>query len=146
MKKAGTSSSPKSSSAPRGRTGIAPGGQDVIARLLASEEPSIRYKVRVNVLGEDPHSAAIGKLRDEIRRSPRVAALLSERNDKGVIPYHPYSKWCGAHWVLRCWPISAIRHDGPQGNSLCRLFEPWLTLQPPPGAEQVRSRRRSVSR
>lgn len=100
MKKAGKSNPPKSSPAPRGRSDAAAGGPDVIAKLLASEEPSIRYKVRVNVLGEDPHSAAIGKLRDEIRRCPRVAALLSERNDKGRIPYHPYSKWCGAHWVL----------------------------------------------
>lgn len=28
------------------------------------------------------------------------AALLSERNKKGEIPYHPYQKWYGAHWVL----------------------------------------------
>lgn len=72
----------------------------VIERLLASEEPSVRLKVRVGVLGEDPESPGIADLREEIRVSPRVRALLSERGPDGRVPYHPYAKWYGAHWVL----------------------------------------------
>jgi len=29
-----------------------------------------------------------------------IDTLLSERNKEGWIPYHPYQKWYGAHWVL----------------------------------------------
>jgi hypothetical protein len=72
----------------------------MIQTLLASSEPAIRYKAHVGVLGEASDSAAIRKLRREIRASDRVQALLSERDADGTIPYHPYSKWYGAHWVL----------------------------------------------
>ena len=74
--------------------------QEIIQRLLQSEEPAIRYKVRVNVLGEDRTSDRIRQLQHEVRSSPRVTALLSERMDDGTIPYDPYAKWYGAHWVL----------------------------------------------
>lgn len=67
-----------------------------VERLLASEEPSIRLKVRRDVLGEEPDAALV----EEVRQSPRVQALLSERAPDGTIPHHPYAKWNGAHWVL----------------------------------------------
>jgi len=73
---------------------------DIIGRLLNSDEPAVRYKVRVNVLGKDPESAACRALRREIKRSPRVQQLLSERDETGQIPHHPYNKWVGAHWLL----------------------------------------------
>lgn len=75
---------------------------DIIARLLKSPEPSIRYKVRAHVLAEDPASKAIGDLRDEIRRSPRVSALLANRLPDGRLEpvHHVYKKWYGAHWAL----------------------------------------------
>jgi hypothetical protein len=72
----------------------------LIDRLLKSEAPCIRYKTRVNVLGERPDSAAMKRLRRQIRSSARVRALLRERDRSGKIPYHPYAKWYGAHWVL----------------------------------------------
>jgi hypothetical protein len=74
--------------------------ESAIPYLLQSSEPSIRYKTRVNILGEPPDSASIKKLREEIRMSPRVLALLSERSRDGRISFHPYAKFCGAHWVL----------------------------------------------
>jgi ADP-ribose pyrophosphatase YjhB (NUDIX family) len=74
--------------------------ESVIHRLLRSVEPSIRYKVRVHVLGEAPDSPAIRQLQEEIRVSPRVKALLSERGRDGRIPFHPYAKFYGAHWIL----------------------------------------------
>jgi hypothetical protein len=37
---------------------------------------------------------------EDIRSSARAAALLSEREGDGSIPFHPYTKWRGAHWVL----------------------------------------------
>ena len=38
----------------------------VIEKLLNSEEPSIRWKTRVHVVGEDPSAASIQKLQDDI--------------------------------------------------------------------------------
>lgn len=75
---------------------------NVIDKLLKSDEPSIQYKTRVNVLGEDPASSAIRELQEEIRTSPRVQRLLKQRHSSGRLePVHnPYNKWTGAHWVF----------------------------------------------
>lgn len=72
----------------------------IIDRLLNSEEPSIRYKVFINLLDEHRDSKNIKKLQEEIRNSHRVIKLLSERDKSGRILFHPYSKWDGAHWIL----------------------------------------------
>jgi hypothetical protein len=72
----------------------------ILNNLLNSNEPSVHYKILVNVKGEKPGSPKIRKLQEEIKSSPRVKLLLSERNRKGEIPHHPYKKWYGAHWVL----------------------------------------------
>ena len=73
-----------------------------IDALLASPEPSIRYKVRVGVLGESESSRSIRSLRRQIRESPRVAALLAGRASDGRLLRggHVYQKWQGAHWVM----------------------------------------------
>jgi hypothetical protein len=71
----------------------------VVERLLHSSEPSIRLRTLTEVLGESPKSDAVAKARTEVKHSQRVRLLLSERT-KGVLPYHPYTKWTGAHWVL----------------------------------------------
>ena|SRR5579872_2528352 len=68
--------------------------------LLHSEEPSIRWKVMVQVLGEDPHSAKIRALQEDIRRSPRAKALLTGREHRFVREAKIYSKYRGAHWTL----------------------------------------------
>lgn len=72
----------------------------LLKRILQSDEPALAYKLRAQVLGENPRSKAMRALRMQIAESPRVRALLSERNARGEIPRHPYSKWSGAHWVL----------------------------------------------
>jgi hypothetical protein len=73
----------------------------VIPTLLRSEEPSIRWKVR-RVAGDDPGSKPMRALREEIRRSPRVRALLSRRGQLGRqgTARQVYYKWQGLHWVL----------------------------------------------
>jgi hypothetical protein len=44
----------------------------IIERLLNSDEPSVRFKILVNVVGEKPESAEIRKFQKEISSSPRV--------------------------------------------------------------------------
>ena len=50
----------------------------LIKQLLQSPEPSLRWKVRVNVLGEERQSPAIQALEQEIKSSARVQALLQK--------------------------------------------------------------------
>ena len=75
---------------------------DIIDELLDSEVPSIRYKIRVNVFGEDPASRPIRDLQSDVKTSSLVAALLQGRDETGRItsPEGVYSKWQGAHWTL----------------------------------------------
>ncbi len=72
----------------------------IIATLLDSEEPSIRWKVRTRPGAMPANASDLAALQEEIRTSPRVQALLSERGPDGQIPHHPYTKWIGAHWIL----------------------------------------------
>jgi hypothetical protein len=92
----------------------------VIESLLASDEPSIQWRTRNQVLGEPFHA----DLSDAVRSSPRVRALLSERQTDGTIPLHPYAKWRGAHWVLA---VLAELGYPPGDASLSPLREQVLT-------------------
>src|SRR5436309_1863610 len=101
---------------------------DLVERLLASDEPSIRWKVRVQVLGEDRASPKIQALERTIRRSPRVRTLLAGPMGSfrdGL--RDPYSKWQGAHWVL----ASLADIGYPRGSRALlrlrdRLLDRWL--------------------
>jgi hypothetical protein len=99
---------------------------EIIQKLLSSSHPSIRYKMRVYVLGEDPASPEIQALQGEIAASNLVKTLLSERDATGGLPHHAYTKWVGAHWVL----ATLADLDYPPGDrSLLPLFEQeynWL--------------------
>src|SRR5881396_3675042 len=101
---------------------------DLVERLLVSDEPSIRWKVRVQVLGEDRASPKIQALERTIRRSPRVRTLLAGPMGSfrdGL--RDPYSKWQGAHWVL----ASLADIGYPRGSRALlrlrdRLLDRWL--------------------
>jgi hypothetical protein len=103
-------------SAPRGGESLqfaSPQNADVTQRLLQSAEPSVRLQVLSDVLGQPSDSRDVRRLREQVRMSPRVATLLSERDETGRIPHHPYSaKWYGAHWVLVA--LAELRY--PQGD------------------------------
>ncbi|HLE55105.1 MAG TPA: hypothetical protein VI999_07700 [Thermoplasmata archaeon] len=103
---------------------------DVCRTLLRSKEPSIRWKVRVNVMGDDPSSPRTRRLREEVRRSARVKALLARRDPRGFLlpDRHPYAKWQGAHWVMAA--LADIGH--PEGDrSLApmrdQILDRWLS-------------------
>ena len=100
----------------------------VIAALLESPEPSIRWKVRANVLGDDVRSRAMRALREEVRVSPRVRALLARRDARGRITAERgvYDKWQGAHWIL----ASLADLGYPEGSRLA-------AAGPRPGARRL---------
>lgn len=95
----------------------------IITQLLQSNEPSVRWKVRTDILDEYPETQEIKSLREEIKVSPRIKMLLSERGPDGRIPYHPYSKFYGAHWVL---PLLAELGYPPGDENLIPLREQEL--------------------
>ncbi|MBD3647915.1 MAG: hypothetical protein HUJ31_10800 [Pseudomonadales bacterium] len=74
----------------------------VVERLLEFDEPSIRWKMRIQVLGEDPDSSSITRLREEIRQSPLVHTLMQDRGNDGRFrkTRDVYSKWQGIHWIM----------------------------------------------
>jgi hypothetical protein len=100
--------------------------ETILEQLLASTEPSVRYKTLVNIIGKDPSAPEVRQAQLEIKESARVQTLLSERTSEGQIPWHPYSKWLGAHWVLAC--LADIGYP-PGDESLIPLREQvqnWL--------------------
>ncbi|MGD2077397.1 MAG: hypothetical protein PVH18_03390 [Chloroflexota bacterium] len=72
----------------------------IVSKLLSSDEPAVRYKVLVNVLGHDPESDEAQRLRQEIQESPRARTLRAQVDPPSDMPPGPYRKWTGAHWVL----------------------------------------------
>ena len=101
----------------------------VIDRLLTSDEPSIRWKTRVHVLGESETSRPVRALQKEIRHSSRVNALLSARDSAGRLVHgrDVYDKWRGAHWVLASLAdIGYPRGDRSLLPVRDQLMEFWL--------------------
>jgi len=99
---------------------------NIIERLLSSDEPAVRFKVLVHVLGMDPTCEEVARVQGAVQASPRVRLLLSERDPEGRIPRGAYNKWRGAHWVLAA--LADIGYP-PGDNSLLplrRQVSEWL--------------------
>jgi len=102
----------------------------IVDRLLRSEEPSVRYKVRVHVLREHEDSSSIRALRVQIRHSPRVKGLLSHRRPDGRIEPvgQVYKKWVGAHWILASLAdIGYPPGDASLRPAMQQVFDCWLS-------------------
>lgn len=103
---------------------------DIIRELLKSNEPSIRYKTKVLVLGESKNDRAIKKLRTEIKKSQRVRKLLKNRRKDGKIKpvKHIYKKWAGAHWILATLAdIGYPEGDKSLRSAIDQLMDLWLS-------------------
>jgi hypothetical protein len=62
----------------------------------------LEWKSQVLLKGLDVQSAAAGPAAAAARQSELAQGLLAGRLPDGRLPYHPYNKWRGAHWVLAC--------------------------------------------
>ncbi len=72
--------------------------EDCFKALSDHPEPVIRWKL-ARLLSDG--LVQPGQLeRSELSISPILKQLLSDRDAGGKIPYPPYDKWFGAHWVL----------------------------------------------
>jgi len=95
----------------------------LVDALLKHDDPSVRWRVLVRVLGEDRKSKKVKAVQEQVRRSPRVRALRGSLHlAKGV-----YTKWQGAHWIL-----TALADIGyPAGDSSLipirnQILDCWL--------------------
>jgi len=74
--------------------------KDILKFLSEHPDPIIRWKSARNISSKTHSLSNIGNSRSELETSPIIQRLLSDRKSDGHIPYHPYDKWFGAHWVL----------------------------------------------
>ncbi len=102
----------------------------VINDLAASEEPCICYKIRANVLDEDPESSSMRELQSQIKNSPQILSLMEDQdpeNRESTI-HKIYKKWAGSHWLLS---ILADLNYPPEDEYLKpildRVLDVWLS-------------------
>ncbi len=94
--------------------------QRSVARLLTSDEPAIRFRVRAELLGEDAQSPELARLSAEIEAGPKCSRLL-EFEDVRV-----YTKWIGAHWRLVSLVELALPAGHPTAVARCdQLLDSW---------------------
>ena len=113
--------------------------EDITQRLLSSEEPSVRLKAQVEIVGQDPLSWETMLLHADVSTSQRVQTLLSERDASGRIPRHPYSKWLGAHWVLVMLALSSSVTSAKPVDVIQMPGCDPETMAAPPSTTSVRS-------
>ena len=74
--------------------------EKIIRKLLGSNQPSIVYKTRRDLLDEDIENSKMQNLREEIRNSHNCQSIISFIQKDGTIHTNPYTKWQGPHWTL----------------------------------------------
>jgi hypothetical protein len=101
---------------------------DVVQRLLAADDPCVRYRTLVDVCGVSPSAPAAREARAAIPTSDRVWRLLAPRGPDGRL-HSVYAKYTGAHWVLA--DLANIGYP-PGDDDLASLrdqvYERWLDL------------------
>lgn len=99
-------------------------GMDVIDWLLGDDAPAVQHLARQRLLGEDPESASMRRLRKRANDYPPVAAMLDRVDD--AIEAGNYSKYRGAYWTLIF--LAEMRADGGDPRAR-RLAEHVLAAQ-----------------
>jgi hypothetical protein len=79
--------------------------------LLELGDPSIRYLILTDILGQPLDSKEVLGAKKQIPNGPIVKTLLSGQQADGGFGVHPYQKWTGAHWRL----VSLVELGIPSG-------------------------------
>ena len=102
---------------------------ELVRALLRSADPSVRWRVRVRVLGESRSTPRVQRLEKEVRRSDRVRRLLSHQHAavRGGAARSVYHYWQGIHWVLGSLADLGYPPDDPELKPLVdRALQLWL--------------------
>lgn len=102
--------------------------RSILDRLLSETDPCLQYKTRLRLIGENPESSAMRQLARAVITSPRVCAMLRDREPDGRLAGQPYAKFFGAHWVLAI--LADL--DYPTGDASLlplrdQVYENWLS-------------------
>jgi hypothetical protein len=97
--------------------------EGVVDRLLAWDDPAVRYQARVVLERADPDRAGMRALADEVRAHPDCDALI---DGSFIDPRHAYRKWQGAHWALV--QLAERGHPGgdPHLEQIQELVFAWI--------------------
>jgi len=96
-------------------------------KLRAYGNPIIDYRIAKNVLRKAMGPSEERKLLGAIKRGDQARKLLSGRDRDGRIPFHPYAKWFGAHWILTALAeIDYPPGDGDIKGLVDQAYE-WLS-------------------
>jgi len=71
-----------------------------ISWLLDSDEPIIRWRALIDLVGAEPDDPRAVETKREIPNGRIVRSLLAGQEDGGGFGRHYYSKWRGGHWRL----------------------------------------------
>ena len=111
-----------------------------VDRLVAAEDPSLRFLARRDLAKEDATTTSMRRLQALLRTSPRVSAMLDGHARAAA---STYGKWKGAHWVLL--HLASLAHPGGDPR-VEKLIDETLTYWTAPRFlrdEEVRSVARS---
>lgn len=90
--------------------------------LLASREPGVRYRARVELMGDDPSSPEMQELAATIADGRSASALL-QFEDRAA-----YDKWRGNHWRLVALVELGVPADNADAQTaLDRVLEEWAS-------------------
>ncbi len=74
--------------------------EDVLGFISQHSDPLIRWKSTRNLPGKLLSPEIDKEPKEVFSSSPIIKNLLIDQKEDGRIPYHPYDKWFGSHWVL----------------------------------------------
>ncbi len=101
---------------------------EITQALANNPEPIIRWKYSRVFVEASLHQDEAEQARQSLASSPLLKQLLCDRAADGRIPYQPYDKWFGAHWVLSI--LADLRY--PPGDDTLKTmqeqcYQTWLS-------------------
>jgi hypothetical protein len=98
----------------------------VVPQINPYTDPIIRWKIIKCGLAKDLFPDIIQPTKIEVNSSPIIQKLLGDRDSNGQIPFHPYNKWFGAHWVLSNLADLGYPEDDDSLKPLLEQSYDWL--------------------
>jgi len=78
------------------------------------------------LLNNNPTQMRTNVTRNDLDSSLTIRQLLIDQKDDGRIPYHPYDKWFGSHWVLSVLADMAYPEGDESLKPLLEQSYAWL--------------------